>query len=150
MNDLYWISSGAEQKGPYTLSQLQSMWRTGSITADALYFQQGFHQWEPISLITDVLEPQAHSPAVPSAYQPPNTPLPRRPTEPPKNPGVAAVLSFFIPGLGQIYNGQIGMGILLLFLTAALYFTIFLGIILHLYLIYDAYTTATKMNKSRV
>ena len=24
-----------------------------------------------------------------------------------KNPGVAAVLSFFIPGLGQIYNGEI-------------------------------------------
>jgi hypothetical protein len=24
---------------------------------------------------------------------------------PPKSPGVAAVLSFFLPGLGQIYNG---------------------------------------------
>jgi TM2 domain-containing membrane protein YozV len=28
-----------------------------------------------------------------------------------KNPGVAAVLSFLWPGLGQIYNGQIGKGI---------------------------------------
>ncbi len=29
-----------------------------------------------------------------------------------KNPAVATVLSFFIMGLGQIYNGQIGKGIL--------------------------------------
>ncbi len=31
-----------------------------------------------------------------------------------KNPGVAAVLSFFIPGLGQIYAGSIGEGLGLL------------------------------------
>jgi len=28
-----------------------------------------------------------------------------------KNPGLAAVLSFFFAGLGQIYNGQIGKGL---------------------------------------
>ena len=28
-----------------------------------------------------------------------------------KNPGLAAVLSFFWSGLGQIYNGHIGKGI---------------------------------------
>jgi TM2 domain-containing membrane protein YozV len=28
-----------------------------------------------------------------------------------KNPGLAAVLSFFISGLGQIYNGQIAKGV---------------------------------------
>ena len=28
-----------------------------------------------------------------------------------KNPGIAAVLSFFIPGLGQIYDGEIIIGI---------------------------------------
>ena len=31
-----------------------------------------------------------------------------------KNPGVAAVLSFFWAGLGQIYNGQIAKGIVLM------------------------------------
>ena len=31
-----------------------------------------------------------------------------------KNPGVAAVLSFFYCGLGQIYNGQILKGIIML------------------------------------
>lgn len=34
--------------------------------------------------------------------------------QPLKNPGVAAVLSFFLPGLGQIYNGQIMWGIIYL------------------------------------
>ena len=146
MNDHYWISSGSDQKGPYTLSQLQSMWRAGLITADTLYFQQGFDEWAPISLITDLLDPPKPSSPVPSAYQAHSAPQPRRPTQPLKNPGVAAVLSFFFPGLGQIYNGQIGMGIILFTLTVALYFTIILGIVLHLYLVYHAYTTATKIN----
>ena len=32
-------------------------------------------------------------------------------SQPLKSPGVAGVLSFFIAGLGQIYNGQVGKGI---------------------------------------
>jgi TM2 domain-containing membrane protein YozV len=67
------------------------------------------------------------------------------PSQPLKNPGVAAVLSFFFPGLGQIYHGQIVIGIVLFPLTIALYFMI-IGIALHLYWVYDAYTYATKMN----
>jgi len=37
-----------------------------------------------------------------------------------KNPGVAAVLSLFIPGLGQIYSGRIGRGLLMLFVVVPL------------------------------
>ncbi len=32
-----------------------------------------------------------------------------------KNPGIAAILSFFIAGAGHIYNGQIGNGLITLF-----------------------------------
>ena len=42
-----------------------------------------------------------------------------------KNPSVATILSFFFMGLGQIYNGQIGKGILFIVLygiSAALFF----------------------------
>jgi len=67
--------------------------------------------------------------------------------QPPKNPGVAAVLSFFIPGLGQIYNGQIAIGIITLFMTIVLYFVFPLGIFLHLFVVYDAYSYALKFNK---
>jgi len=39
-------------------------------------------------------------------------------TQPQKSPGVATVLSFFFMGLGQIYNGQIGKGIIFIILYA--------------------------------
>ena len=34
-----------------------------------------------------------------------------------RDPGIAGVLSFIIPGVGQLYNGQILAGILWLILT---------------------------------
>jgi len=69
-----------------------------------------------------------------------------------KNPGVAAVLSFFITGLGQIYNGQ--------FAKAAVFFGAMIvnvllcyivigfltGFITWAYGIYDAYKSAEKIN----
>jgi hypothetical protein len=36
-----------------------------------------------------------------------------------KNPGTAALLSFLLPGLGQMYNGQVGKGIGLLLVSSA-------------------------------
>lgn len=70
-----------------------------------------------------------------------------------KNPGVAAVLSFLICGLGQIYNGQIGKGIGF-FIAAGvsgLLCTVVIGFILlpivWIYNIYDAYKTADRLNK---
>jgi TM2 domain-containing membrane protein YozV len=41
-----------------------------------------------------------------------------------RNPGVAAVLSFFLPGLGQLYNSQIGFGIVLMLLCPLLYLSV--------------------------
>lgn len=40
-------------------------------------------------------------------------PMPMQPMQPMRNPGVATVLSFLITGLGQMYNGQIGKGLVL-------------------------------------
>lgn len=70
-----------------------------------------------------------------------------------KNPGVAAVLSFFVAGLGQIYNGQIGKGILIIvlyFLSVLLMFVLIGFIttpILWIYGMIDAYKTAERINK---
>jgi TM2 domain-containing membrane protein YozV len=72
--------------------------------------------------------------------------------KPAKNPGVAAVLSFFFTGLGQIYNGQIGKGIafiavgvvnLLLTLVIIGFIT---APIFWIFNIYDAYKGAEKFN----
>lgn len=56
------------------------------------------------------------------------------------SPGVAAVLSFFIPGLGQIYKGKIGRGAAFFIGTACGFFLfIFPGIAVWLWNIIDAY-----------
>jgi TM2 domain-containing membrane protein YozV len=71
-----------------------------------------------------------------------------------KSSGIAVVLSFFIPGLGQIYNGQIGKGIVFIILAAifAVLTTLLIGLILYpllwIYGMYDAYKTAAATNKS--
>lgn len=55
------------------------------------------------------------------------------------SPGVAAVLSFIVPGLGQIYKQQIGVGIIWLLTVSVGYLACILpGLIAHLFCIYDA------------
>jgi TM2 domain-containing membrane protein YozV/RNA polymerase subunit RPABC4/transcription elongation factor Spt4 len=69
-----------------------------------------------------------------------------------KNPGIAAVLSFLFTGLGQIYNGQIGKGIIFVVvgIVCLILVVVLIGIILYplfwIYNIYDAYTSAKKIN----
>lgn len=46
------------------------------------------------------------------------------------NPGLAAVLSFIFNGLGQLYNGQITKGLLIIFFSAVSMFILILGAIL--------------------
>lgn len=72
-----------------------------------------------------------------------------------KSAGLAAVLSLILPGLGQIYNGQILKGIILIIIDAingALMFVL-IGFITWpitvLYAVYDAYKTAERINARR-
>ena len=73
-----------------------------------------------------------------------------------KNPGVAAVLSALWVGFGQIYNGEIAKGIVLmgLYFISVLLIFVFIGIvttpILWIFGIYDAYNTANKINSGEV
>lgn len=70
-----------------------------------------------------------------------------------KNAGIAAVLSFFITGLGQIYNGQIFKGILLIIiqLINGLLMFVLIGYvtfaIVWLYGVVNAYRHADRINK---
>lgn len=72
-----------------------------------------------------------------------------------KSPGLAAVLSFFWPGVGQIYNGQIAKGIVFIVLAAIFGWltVVVIGFILYpilwVYAIYDAYKTAERINAER-
>lgn len=69
-----------------------------------------------------------------------------------KNPGLAAVLSFFYMGLGQIYNGQIAKGIIFIvaYSISWLLMLVIIGFIttpvLWIYGMYDAYKAAERIN----
>jgi TM2 domain-containing membrane protein YozV len=55
------------------------------------------------------------------------------------SPGTARLLSFLIPGVGQIYKGKVMSGIIWLILTTLGYiFLIFPGIVLHILCIINA------------
>lgn len=65
-----------------------------------------------------------------------------------KSPGIAAALSFVIPGLGQLYNEQIFKGVaVLLAAIAGLYLCVFPGLGVWLLGIFDAYGSAQKINR---
>jgi len=58
------------------------------------------------------------------------------------NPGIAAVLSFLIPGLGQIYKGRVLRGFFWFVLTIIGYaFFIVPGLILHVLCVFGAATS---------
>ncbi len=63
------------------------------------------------------------------------------------NPGIAAVLSFFIPGVGQFYNGKFLRGIFWLIVTPGLWIWSagWLGWICHVASAYTAYRFAKKL-----
>jgi TM2 domain-containing membrane protein YozV len=69
-----------------------------------------------------------------------------------KSPGLAAVLSFFICGLGQIYNGQILKGLVFLCAYAVSWWMMLLVVgffttpILWIWGIVDAYRKAQHIN----
>jgi hypothetical protein len=72
------------------------------------------------------------------------------PAQPPQqfwNPGIAAVLSLFVPGAGQMYKGQVGAGIARLFLVVLGYFLVIVpGLILHIICIFNAHSGTVKRN----
>ncbi|GAA5416824.1 hypothetical protein Pryu01_01863 [Paraliobacillus ryukyuensis] len=72
-----------------------------------------------------------------------------------KNSGLAAILSFFIAGLGQIYNGQIGKGVIFIvcYTISAFLMIVIIGFIttpiLWIWGMVDAYKTAEKINAAQ-
>ncbi|RSL32126.1 hypothetical protein D7Z54_17005 [Salibacterium salarium] len=71
-----------------------------------------------------------------------------------KNPVIAVVLSALLCGLGQMYNGQIGKGILFAVIQFinVLLFMVFIGYVTYLifwiYNMIDAYKQAEKRNEN--
>ncbi len=68
-----------------------------------------------------------------------------------KNPYLALCCSFFMPGLGQVYNGSVARGIGFLFATMiGFVFLVIPGVIIWIFGIRDAYMVAEKMNDAEL
>ena len=59
------------------------------------------------------------------------------------HPGISAVLSVVIPGLGQVYNGRLGAGLVWFLATSFGYWAVLVpGFVLHVLSVYFAYSGA--------
>ena len=69
-----------------------------------------------------------------------------------RNPGLAALASFVVPGAGQVYNGDLGKGFALAFgaIVSIPLMVFVVGFLTYavvwIYAVYDAYTTAESIN----
>src|SRR5437870_3006488 len=96
-------------------------------------------------------------PAAPETSYPPLPPPPATTyRQPPKSPGLALLLSFVFPGVGQVYNGQISRAVVFFsgFVTAIyctvkidpMPFGLFIPFVFFFSLV-DAYGGAQKINR---
>jgi hypothetical protein len=53
----YYILHGQDVKGPFTVSQLCSMWSSGEVTKDALYSEEGYDKWLPLRSLMEEDDP---------------------------------------------------------------------------------------------
>ena len=69
-----------------------------------------------------------------------------------KNPGLGAVLSAVLPGLGQFYNGDFLRGLFWLIVTPGLWIGSggLFGWVCHVIAAYTAYNRALKKNREHV
>ncbi|HUK38738.1 MAG TPA: hypothetical protein VLV30_06465 [Methanomicrobiales archaeon] len=68
-----------------------------------------------------------------------------------KSPILAAAFSGLLPGLGQVYNGEMAKGIAIFFGTIVGFFILLIpGLIFWAYGLHNAYSTAGKMNSGQV
>jgi len=163
--DQRWFTHQNDQVyGPYTGHELKTFAAEGIVDGSTSVIREGQETWtkageDPVlARIFRVEKPVAPPPAITagkgativqvtnqigagpvSAYLDDDAPFG------PKSAGVAFLLSFLICGAGQMYNGQVAKGILMLIGCIVLW-AAFLGWIINIWSWIDAYQTAKKMN----
>lgn len=108
---LYRIWKDQQESGPFTMSQLRSMWASGALTAENYFWTEGQTEWQPITALLTELEPIPSEPA-PSQQQASLQIVELQSQM--KSPGVAALLALFIPFFGAGYGSAAAMVVCLL------------------------------------
>jgi hypothetical protein len=86
------------------------------------------------------------APPPPTALVPFSRPAPIMYRAREASPALAAILSFFIPGAGQLYTGHVLSALLWFLVVSAGYVLILPGLVLHLFNIVSAASSANRMN----
>ena len=68
--------------------------------------------------------------------------------QPEHQPGMALLLSLILCGTGQIYNGEVSKGIMMMVLCFLLWFVL-LGWVIHIWSIVDAVVVAERINRKQ-
>lgn len=120
----YYVKIGEEQRGPFTLEQLQGMWRAGAVTMETNYWVEGFDEWMPLETILELLQPSPQQHRSHTSY-------PASTLRKPKSRGVYIILGLLFGCLGihNFYAGYVGRGAAQLIITVLLSWTI-IGLLL--------------------
>jgi hypothetical protein len=110
----YFLRLNEKQAGPYSIEQVRLMMRTGQVSKDTLYWEDGLTEWLPLSTLGD--EIPAPMPVSAAAFAPPAAPI----VESRCSRGVYIILGLFLGPLGvhNFYAGRYSAGVLQLMLSA--------------------------------
>ena len=152
----HFVKNGKKQ-GPVTAQQLR-----GLVAPSDLVWKEGFPEWIPASTIPNLLpsspRPTASSPPPVVHDVSPGVTGKISPSSSPKDPILMAVLSFFIPWLGQLVIGQVAKAIVMFLLTPMIFglfviATLGMGLVvwpfIGLIAVIDAYLLAKKLKEGR-
>jgi TM2 domain-containing membrane protein YozV len=110
-----------QQRGPFTLGQLRSMWNAGTITTQTMHFTDGYTEWHPLEFILAELEDT--SPTTAAHF--PSSKVSRFSAQPQtiriaKSRGIyilLALLFFGLLGAHNFYAGRNSAGVVQLLIT---------------------------------
>ncbi len=74
MDEELFISDGEKQSGPFTLGQLNQMWKNGSVSSKTLYWTNGNADWLPLKALMEpkschIHEKQGHQCSGPHVFE---------------------------------------------------------------------------------
>jgi hypothetical protein len=52
----YYVIMEDQTKGPYTISQLRSMWESGVLTSKTMHCKEGDTEWKPLGVLLSLME----------------------------------------------------------------------------------------------
>jgi len=166
MSEQYYYVIEGKQQGPVSRTKLRELAEKGEVKRQDKIWCQGMAEWQPaatISQLFDGLPPDID--ARPTHTTPPPLPTPlaapaivtspvttSAPTIKPRSPGLMALASFILPGLGQLICGQDAKGLFLI-ITSIVGNVLTVGlssVAMCPLMSIDAYMIARKRNDAKV